>query len=917
VLSGLVIRLRALVRRRAAEDDLAEELRFHLAEETERNVARGMAPAEAALAARRAFGNVTAAQDAARATFTWRWLEDLGQDLRYGARSLTTNKGFAAAVLLIVALGVGANTATFTLVDALILRPLPVPHPGQLVAIGNRARTGSMSTGGPRTDLASYPVYADLRDQNHVLTGLYAQGRTGQLDAVLASTPPGSGGAVEHPRGRFVSGNFFEVLRVPAVLGRTFTGAEDRAPGGDPVVVVSYAYWRRRLGGDRSWVGRTLAVNGVPLTVLGVAPEGFFGDIVGQAPDLWIPLMMQPILQPHAPLLQDRNANWLLLMGRLAPGVTVERARAELQQLDARTILDHASGSTTRLEASVRREPVPVAGGAQGFSYWRSAYAGSLWTIMAAVALVLLLVCANVANLMLARGAARGREVSVRMALGAGRGRLIRQLLTESLLLAGAGAALGLALAVWGSTALLRQASGGPAAIPIDIGLDRRVLVFTAALAIVTGLVFGLAPALRATRLDLASALRTQGRGVMGAARGRGPWPLGKVLVAAQVGISLILLVGTGMLVRSLRRLEGSDIGVDRDRLIIARVDATPGGYTDARLAALMRDLVARAGRVPGVAEASFSASGLFSGSESSTSLQVEGFTARADSDTAVAYDVVGPRYFRTVGARLLRGRDFEASDDESAPKVAILNETMARFFFPGGDAVGRHVLYRDTPFTVVGVVADVNGRDLRTPRLRELYMPVVQMQGLAGGLTMPFGFYLEVRASGDAAPLIVPLERALRAADPSVAVLGVDRLADLVGESVVQDRLVAHVVSFFGVLALMLAAIGLYGVISYAALRRTSEFGLRIALGAEARNVTWMVLGEALLLTAVGVVVGAPLALLGVRILRNQLFGIGLFDPPSLVGAVLVLAASAALAGLIPALRASRVAPLEALRAE
>ncbi len=906
MLSGFLIRLRALFKRRAVEDDLAEELRFHLAEETERNFARGMGSEEAALAARRAFGNATAAQEEARETYTWRWLEDLAQDVRYGVRGLLQNKTFTAAVLLIVALGIGANTATFTLVDALILRPLPVPHPEQLVAIGNRARTGSMSTGGPNTGLASYPVYADLRDQNHVVTGLYAQGRSGQLDAVL-----GGPGEVEHPRGRFVSGNFFEVLQIPAFLGRTFTGAEDRAPGGDPVVVVSYGYWQRRLTGDRSWLGRTIAINGVPLTLVGVAPKGFFGDIVGQTPDLWIPLMMQPVLQPHAAALEDRGVNWLLLMGRLAPGVTVERARAEFVRLDTRTILDHATGSKVGLERYVRNAPVPVAAGAQGFSYWRSAYAGSLWTIMAAVALVLLLVCANVANLMLARGAARGREVSVRLALGAGRGRVIRQLLTESAILAGAGAALGLAFAAWGSAALLRLASGGPPLIPLDVRLDARVLGFTASLALLTGIVFGLTPALRATRVELAAALRTQGRGVTGAARGPGAWSLGKVLVAAQVGISVILLVGTGMLVRSLQRLQSADIGVDRDHLVIVSVDASRGGYQGARLAALMRDLTARAGQVPGVVGATLSENGIFSGTSSNTSLQVEGFTARADSDTSVAYDDVGPSYFRAVGARVLRGRDFEASDDSGAPKVAVVNETMARFFFPGGDAIGRHVVYRGSPYTIVGVVADLDQRDIRDPPARFLFLPALQMPA------PPTSFYMEVRAATEAAPLLVPLERALRAQAPSVAVTSVDRLSDLVGESVVEDRLVAHVVSAFGVLALLLAALGLYGVISYAALRRTSEFGLRIALGAEPGNLTRMVLGEAILLTAAGVAVGVPVALVGARLLRGQLFGIGIFDPPSVAGAVLVLAISAALAGYIPALRASHVAPLEALRAE
>jgi predicted permease len=892
-----------------------EEMRLHLAMEEEDLVRGGASPDAARRDALRSFGGVERFKEEGRDARGVRWLEDLGQDLRYGLRALVQQKGFTAVVLLILALGIGANAATFTLIDALVLRALPVPHPDELVTIGDPSRTGSLSQGSPRTSLASYPVYADLRDQNRVLTGLYANGRTGRLDVVIPGEGAGGtagGPEAEHPRGRLVSENFFAVLQVPAHLGRTFSPDEGPVPGGDPVAVLSYAYWQRRFGGARGAVGRVISINGTPVTIVGVAAKGFSGDIVGQPTEIWLPLMMQPAIMSHSPWLDDRSSSWLLLMGRLAPGVTVERARAELAALDARSILDHATADqATQLRRYVREDPAPVGPGAQGFSYYRSAYAQSLFTIMAAVGLVLLLVCANVANLTLARAAARGREMGVRMALGAGRARLVRQLLTESLVLALAGGALGLVVAQWGSAVLLRLASTGPNPIPLDVRLDGRVLAFTAALALFTSVVFGLAPALGATRVELATTLRAQARAVGGAALAPGRLALGKLLVVAQVGLSVILLVGTGMLVRSLERLNGADLGLDRDRLVIAWVDGGRSGYAGARLIALMRDLIERARRVPGVATATVSHNGIFSGTESGTRLQVEGFIARADSDTSVAYDDVGPGYFHTIGARLTRGRDFEERDAEKAPKVAIVNETMARFFFPAGDAVGRHITDWGGAWTIVGVVADINEQNLHDQPRRRFYVPTFQVPD------PPDQFYLEVRASGDPAPLVVPIRRALAAGDPSLAVLGVDRLTNLIASSISHDRLVAHVVSIFGLLAMVLAALGLYGVMAYGATRRTNEFGLRIALGAEPRDVMRLVLREALALTVAGLAIGLPAALAATRLLGGQVFGIGPLDLPSFGLAVAVLGLSAGLAAAIPALRASHVSPLEALRVE
>jgi predicted permease len=531
---------------------------------------------------------------------------------------------------------------------------------------------------------------------------------------------------------------------------------------------------------------------------------------------------------------------------------------------------------------------------------------------MAAVGLVLLVVCANVANLLLARGAARERELSVRMALGAGRVRVVRQLLTESLILGLLGGAAGLLLAIWGSQALLRLAANGAGAIPLDVRMDWRVLGFTLALTGATAVLFGLAPALRATRVELGTSLRSGGRGTTGGLLG-GPGRIGagKLLVVLQVALSLILLVGTGMLVRSTRELTKVDPGLARDRLLIVTVDAAPTGLEGEPLAGLARTLLERVRAIPGVAAASFSENGIFSGTESATNLQVVGFSPRTEDDTMANYDRVGPGYVTAIGARLVDGRDFTDRDDEHAPRVALINATMAAFYFPRGDAIGHRLVVDSASYEVVGVVADTKDHELRQAPARRMYLPAYQ----AGPI--PLEFTLELRATGDPTQLMTAVRRELQAANASLLVLNNDPLSTLMRQSISQDLLVARVASFFGALALGLAALGLYGVMMYATLRRTSEFGLRMALGADNARVRGMVLGEALTLVAGGAVVGVPLALAASRLLRSQLYGVGPIDLPSIAAALGVLLVSAAIAGYLPAARAARVGPLEALRVE
>ena len=893
---------------RHLERDVDQELEFHIAMRAQKLEAAGFAPDAARVRALERFGDMSAIRSNCldidyqreRAMRRTNYLSNLKQDIAYALRSMRQNAGFTAVVLLTLALGIGANTSTFTLIDALVLRTIPVPHPEQLVTIGNQARTGGLSEGSARNDIVSFPVYADMRDQLHTLSGIYATGRTNRLDLLAESHQK----EPDHPRGRFVSANYFKVLQIPAVVGRTFSPDEERVPGAAPVVVLSNAYWIKRFAGERSAIGRSVLINGVPLTIIGVTPPKFTGDIVGQPIELWLPMMEQETLMPNAPTLSDRSISWILMMGRLAPGVTLAQAHSEITAVENRSLIDHASPADhLSVVKDVREKPVEVASGARGFSYYRHSFAAPLYILMSAVAVVLLIVCANLANLMLARASARGREMSVRMALGASRLRLVQQLLTESVILAAAGGALGVLLAIWGSSALIALTEGAQ----LDTRLDGRVLAFTAALSLATAILFGLVPALRATRVELATAIRAQGRGVASAERGTGKFGLGKMLVVAQVALSVLLLVGTGMLVRSMQRLQSTDIGVARDKLVLVDVDAQRAGYKGARLNALARDLISRASQTPGVVAASSSENGLFSGTESATNVQVEGFTSHSDNDSSIAYDDVGSGYFNAIGAHLLQGRDFEERDNESGAKVAVLNETAARFFFPRGSAIGSHLSTDSSTFEIVGVVADIEEQSLRADPLRRAYFPMAQMR------QPPGRFSIEVRASGDPARLGESLRRSLSAADPSIS-LKAQPLSELIGESIVQDRLVSRVVSVFGTLALALAALGLYGVMTYATTRRTSEFGLRMALGAEPRDVMRLVLGEAMLLVVGGVMVGMPAALGAMRLVQHQLYQVGLLDWPSILTALLVLGGSAALAGYVPARRAARIGPLVAL---
>ena len=931
----MIRRILTIRSRRTARRAVDDEVRFHIEMRAEALMRSGRCASldEARSQAVREFGNIAEASDeltamdehAAERSARADWRRDLIQDGRYALRDFRRHPAFTAVLISILALGIGSNAAIFSLINAVRLRPLPVPHPEQLVMLGSNSMTGGIGKSSTVVGTVfTYTGYRELRDRTPWFTGLVASGITGRLDVV----PNGRAGEPEHPSGRFVSGNYFQVLGVPAALGRTFDGFEDASVGTSPVVVLSHGYWTRRFARDSSVIGQQMTIDRLPFTIIGIAREGFFGEIVGEAPDLWLPMTMQPAMMPSEPRLDDRQLLWLQLFGRMKPGVTlaqaVDRSKAVIRQV---------------LEEAVRTDPgrtqmprdLEIAAGplATGFSVVREDFATPLVTMMVGVALVLLIVCANVGNLLLARAVARSREMAVRMAIGAGRSRLVRQLLTESVVLAAIAGAASLVVARWGSQLMLTFASAGGIVAPLDVELDVRVTLFTALVSIAAVVLFGLAPAFRATRVDVAPVLRAQGRGSLGGganAAGRRR-SLTKTLVVGQVTLSLVLLVGATMLVRSLRGLERSSPGFDRDHLVVVDVDDQAVGYSGARHLAFVRELRSRVAALPGVRGVSFSMNGLFSGSDWSTNITVPGFVPRTRQDSSVRYDYVGPDYVRVIGARLIKGRDFTERDVEGSAPVVLVNEAMARHYFGSADPLGRTLIFTDSveapvQAQIIGVVSDTRtgesswregARSLTQPPVRRFYLSYLQHPGD----TPPSEARFEIRADGDPELLIDPVRRAIASIDAQVPINAAYALDARIRDSIARERLVATLSSGFGAVALVLAAMGLYGLMMHTVSRRTGELGLRMALGAERRDIVTMVLGEAVRLVGAGLAIGIPGGYVTARLIRSQVPGVGAVDLPSIALAFGVLVTAAVLAALVPAIRAGRVAPIVALQQE
>ena len=901
--------------RRSVPGEVDDELAFHIEMRAGQLMQAGLAPDEARAEARRLFGDmqdvrkscVTFDEERIQAMDRRSLFNDFRQDLSWSARMLRRTPAVSLVVILTLALGIGANTAIFSLVNAVLLRKLAVHAPDELVILGDPTRVNSMGfDSNPRADIYNYQAYLRLTEQKGLVSGLAASGRADRLELRLESGQR----VPETPRGRIVSGNYFDVLGVKAHLGRMFVGGENDVIGGSPVIVISHGFWMRRFAADSSVIGRDVLINDARYTIIGVSAPSFGGEIVGQSTDLWVPLSMQGVLFPNRQMLDDTQGYWLLLLGRRLPGVSLEQATAGFT--DAARNIMAAQATQPALVERAREMAVPISSGARGASRVRSAYRAPLLILMAGVGLLLLIICANVANILMARAVARTREMSVRLAIGAARGRLVRQLLTESLLLSAIGAAAGLVLSRWMTRLLLWLAADGGTVMPLNTGIGVPALVFTSLLALSAVVVFGLMPALRASRVEVASAMRASGKGLTGSGMGQRN-PLGRMLIAGQVAFSVVLIVGASLLVRSLSHLQQSDTGVARDRLVIVDVEAAARGFEGDRLRALGVELMSRIGQIPGVAGVSLTENGIFVGTESAVNFNVPGFEARVNTDSVGYYDLVGPGFVKATGARLVRGREFTDNDRIGAAPVLIINESFAKHFFGTESPVGRSMRLGDSASAeIIGVVADIKDQSLIGDARRRFYVPFLQnVLGDASALR------LTVRTSGDPVPALPAIRKAITDHNPDLPIRAIDPLSRLMRQSIAEERLLATLATVFGAAALLLAAIGLYGVMSYAVSRRAGEIGLRVALGATRGRVINLVLRDALILVGLGIGVGIPMTLVASRVIRGQLHGVEPTDPIAFGAALAILGTGAVLAALLPALRASRVAPVVALRSD
>ena len=841
------------------------------------------------------------------------------QDLRYGLRMLAKNTGFTVVAALTLALGIGANTAVFTLINALMLRSLPVEKPQQLYFFGEDNSGGTYAGGLPTGSLTefSYHFYKGFRERN-----------TGSFEDVAAFSSPQvtlcvaglrSGDLPRRVEGALVTGNYFRVLGVNAALGRVLAPEDDQE--GDPraVAVISYHYWVQNLGRDPSVVGKTLEIDRLPYTVVGVAPPDFFGvKLVTDPPDFWIPLGWQPQAMAEPSRLTDVDVYWLDVFGRLKPGVNPRQAQAALTgQVQQLLAARHGSHLDTEIKRRIQQAYVQLVPGARGLSGLRERFSERLQVLTLLVVLVLFIACLNAANLLLARAASRQREIAVRLAVGAGRGRLARQLLTESVLLAGLGGLAGLLLAFWGTRFLSNLVFGGSATLPFSLRPDARVLGFTLLVSLLTGIALGLAPALRSARVDLNSSLKEGGRSAGTATARIGRFASGKLLVSGQVMVSLGLLVVAGLFVRSLRKLQHQALGFSPEHVLVCRLDIGAAGYKLDQLPALYQRLLDRVRALPGVRAAALASASVLFHSIHTSNISIQGSLPRPEGDMNTERKTVSDGYFETDGMVLLAGRPITQEDTKDSPRVAVVNQVFTERYFPHQNPLGRHFNY-GSPFSppgleIVGVVADAKYDSLSDTKAPPMtFVPVDQE--LEPG---EYADDLELRVAGDPMSAGQDVRRAVADIDRNIMVDSLHPLRELVDDSAHDARLIAQLSSFFGLLALLLAAIGLYGVMAYNVLRRTSEIGIRMALGAVSWDVLAMVLRESFLIVGLGIVLGIPAALGLARLVSSQLFDLSSNDPVTLIGATLLLVAIATLSGFLPARRATKVDPMVALRHE
>jgi predicted permease len=875
--------LRAVLGRARMEHEMDSELLFHLDARVEDLVRGGLDRAAAHAQARRELGDPLRWKEQAREARGLRLLDQLGADLRYGLRWLARSPAFAAAAVLSIALGIGVNTAIFSLVNAVLLRLLPVEDPESLVILARSDDKTQLGSSFP------YPFYRQLQDSAGALDGVIC--RAGMSANVEA------GGAAERVSGELVSGNYFELLGVRPHMGRLFVSDDNRVPGGHPLVVLSYGYWQRRFGGNPLVIGQTIRVNTHPLTIIGVSPPGFHGVELGASPDIRVPIVMQAEMYASRSRLENPREWWLQIFGRLKHGVRREAAE---QELDA----GFQRFSATLPSDWPRDRRLILVEGSHGRPTLQNRFARPLLVLSGLAMAVLLLVCLNVANLMLARAAARQRELSVRLAVGASRGRIVAQLLVEALLIATIGGALGVLVAAWSGQALASIAVPAAAGPSLEIAMDLRVLAFATILSVVTGLACGLSPARSVRRTNLVAALSAEARQVPGGRLlGR------KLLVVAQIAVSFTLLVGAGLFAQTLANLRKLDFGFETENLLLLSLDPTMTGYAQPQLRVFYDDVAERVASVAGVQSASYAVMRLLVGNSWGSGLTLD--TGVHDDNPGPERNAVGAGYFRTIGASIVAGREFTDVDVASGYKVAIVNEAFARRYF-GGRALGRRIGPGGTggsaDFTIVGVARDGKYAHVREAVVPFWYVPYQQLPQL-GQLT------LHVRTARNPETVIADVRQAIAAIDKRVTTFRVTTMRQQISDQLIIERVLAMLAAVFATVAMLLAGIGLYGVMTYTTVARTREIGVRIALGATSSGILRLVFRQTTTLIVIGLSVGLGLALAGVGYVRSLLFGLEPTDPFVLVLAALAIVTVTMVAAWLPARRAIRIDPVAALQ--
>jgi predicted permease len=899
--------LKQIFARRRRYQELSESIREHLEEKIAGLMDDGMTREEAERSARREFGNVTLIEQRSREVWQWVTLESLWADTKYGWRRLSKTPGFTIIALLTLALGTGANTGIFTLLDAVLLKSLPVPNPEQLFIVKQSNHPADKSR-------FPYLFFDHVSLQLPETASIAAMSWPDDFYVSMAKEQP------QLTEGQLVSGNYFQVFETYPVLGRLLTPADDEKIGGSPVAVISYGYWQRQFGADPAVIGRKLAVNRVPLTIVGVAPQGFFGSRAGAQPAFWLPLSMQSVVgyhdhysdygaEPLKPWIPQASLNWLLLVVRVKSPVAVPQIMTVLDQQYRSSLqswVQHLSDPEER--EAMQRIRLTLEPGQRGFANLKEQFEQPLLLLMAMAAIVLLIACANIANLLLARAAARRHAIALQLSIGASRTRLIQQMLAECLLLSLGGGALGIAVAYGCATVLPRWASAGKTTIPLNLAPDARILAFGLVVAVATGVLFGLAPAFQGTSVDPASVLKTS---LTGSDRSRG-WPVRKMLVAAQVALSLLLLVGAGMFLQTLENYSHLDPGFDRDHLLNVQIDTHLVDYQASDFPLLYQRLTERMQSIPGVRSASITSCSLVAGCLDASDVVVTDGSGRKIARANAQINSVSLNYFATTGIQLFRGREFATTDDSSAPRVAIVNQTFAQRYMGNRNPLGLMFSYADDEpnrCQIIGVVSDARVNDIREAAPPILYFPIEQNAGNIDGL--------EVRTAADPHWVAAQAREAIADVDPRIPVVNVATLNEAVRDNLTQPRLIARLTTAFGILALTLACLGLYGVMSYTMQRRTSEVGVRLALGSTRLAVLWLVMRETLLLAGVGAVVGLAMAIAGMRMATSFLFGLSPDDPLIIALATGLLLLASAVAGFVPAWRATRIEPVKALRSE